>query len=368
MAPKTRLSKPTLLPSYSPPRSTRKEVSILRKRKSDALDEPEKTLPDMADTFRKRLVATKRFNNSNLRKQPTIDLDSMDPIAATSPFFEKLPREIRDKIYGLVWDDTHGIIQRYERKYYAVTYGHRDPPNRRTASKAPWLLTSKQLLLEGCSAFVKQGVWHFSPHEVGPLEPSQYIFPLITPGMVRAHHLHLGSESDGYYPFCGRYSYQEGYEKHEGEVDDGTAQQYHWLPKASITPINAMAASMEFSTTVKEVKVDIKVYNIAMQLEYGGVLQYPNAYEFDLSQLERLAVHRGLQSFKAKLVVRVTPGRRPASISDTDTMKLALMDELERIGTLLVEGGSVVRVNSLNPNNSNWQNWDMSLSVGRPAE
>jgi hypothetical protein len=84
------------------------------------------TTADMADRLRLRLLANKPNKRLHIKKRPTIALDAINSTPGLSPLFEKLPRELRDKIYGYIWNETPIIKQRYKRKWYAVSYGEQE--------------------------------------------------------------------------------------------------------------------------------------------------------------------------------------------------------------------------------------------------
>ncbi|CAO2651768.1 Nn.00g000510.m01.CDS01 [Neocucurbitaria sp. VM-36] len=341
-----------------------KMAPVSKKRKAEHIAIAEQSTADLAGIFRKYLLHYKAPKRFRVQKRRTINLDAMNISPEMVPFFEKLPREIRDQIYGYVWEDNTGILQRYKRKYYKVTYGDRKDWN---ASTASWLLTNKRMFLEGIAEFVRHAVWHFEPRDSDSLMDSEYIFPLITPGLVHTHHLHLGYPRSPFVtdqPFAERDSIDEGWAKNEDEEDeedDGRLKRYFWLRKDAITLINTMTASMELSQAVKEIKVTITIpKNIASAIIRHAWGEWPAVYSFDFTELERLAVHRGLRVFKADIVVQMVG--IPNTIAEMVKAKEALMDELERIGSVLVEGGSVVKSTSRNPV-SGWDNWDLALSV-----
>jgi hypothetical protein len=84
---------------------------------------PVESTADMADRLRLRLLANKPNKRLRIKKRPTIALDTINSTPGTSLLFEKLPRELRDKVYGYIWTETPIIKQRYKRKWYTVSYG-----------------------------------------------------------------------------------------------------------------------------------------------------------------------------------------------------------------------------------------------------
>jgi hypothetical protein len=60
-----------------------------------------------------------------VRKLSTIDVNTITPSPSTAKLF-KLPREIRDRVYRLLWNGTPRIRQQYKRESYCVNYGDLD--------------------------------------------------------------------------------------------------------------------------------------------------------------------------------------------------------------------------------------------------
>jgi hypothetical protein len=84
------------------------------------------TTADIADRLRLRLLANNPNKRLRIKKRPTIAIDAINSTPGVSPLFEKLPRELRDKIYGYIWSETPILKQRYKRKWYAVSYGEQE--------------------------------------------------------------------------------------------------------------------------------------------------------------------------------------------------------------------------------------------------
>jgi hypothetical protein len=207
------------------------------------------------------------------------------------------------------------------------------------------------MLLEGLAEFHQHSVWYFGVACTLDRRQSEYTFPLITPGLARTIHLFLGSLAPFHddEPFRHRDNVNEGWEDQE-EYDGSDGQRlerYFWLPQKACIDINCMTTSMEVPEGVQNVKVTITIpqdmafpcSSVRSNIIHGQ--QYPSLYDFDLSQLERLAVHRGLRSFEATLEVQVhgLPFRK----AEWEAAGKALDEELERVGKLLVEGGEAVR-------------------------
>jgi hypothetical protein len=60
--------------------------------------------------------------------------------------------------------------------------------------QARWLLTSKQMMLEGLAQFHRHSIWIFGSG--CKTERSASIFPLITPALVHEQHLYVGGTRD----------------------------------------------------------------------------------------------------------------------------------------------------------------------------
>jgi hypothetical protein len=89
---------------------------------SDAAPEPQSTA-DMAELLRQQLIKSASSKKQRrVIKRRAIDIDTIVPAPSYSGFF-KLPREVRDTIYGLAWEASPRIRQQYKRKIYHVTYG-----------------------------------------------------------------------------------------------------------------------------------------------------------------------------------------------------------------------------------------------------
>jgi hypothetical protein len=89
---------------------------------SDSGPEPQSTA-DIAELLRQQLIKSASSKKQRrVRKRRAIDIDTIVPALSVSGFF-KLPREVRDQIYGLAWEASPRIRQQYKRKIYHVTYG-----------------------------------------------------------------------------------------------------------------------------------------------------------------------------------------------------------------------------------------------------
>jgi len=82
------------------------------------------TAADMATLIRTELLTglDSARKKRRVRSSGTTNVNTIDPTPCTSLLF-KLPREIRDQIYQLLWIETPRIRQRYKRRSYPITYG-----------------------------------------------------------------------------------------------------------------------------------------------------------------------------------------------------------------------------------------------------
>jgi hypothetical protein len=98
---------------------------VTSKRKADALNtvyaDAAQTTADMADLLRSKLLAVSNKKRCQTTKRPTITHEQVG-----SSCFNKLPHELREKVYGYFWEETPRFRQRYKRCYYTVSYGGQD--------------------------------------------------------------------------------------------------------------------------------------------------------------------------------------------------------------------------------------------------
>jgi hypothetical protein len=80
-------------------------------------------MPEATRVLRGRVVPKQEHAKKTRRaaKRPKIDFGQIVSVLGDASFF-KLPREIRDEIYQLVWYGVR-IWQRYKRRRYIVSYG-----------------------------------------------------------------------------------------------------------------------------------------------------------------------------------------------------------------------------------------------------
>jgi hypothetical protein len=73
--------------------------------------------------LRGRMVPKQEYVEKKRRvsRRPKTDFTHITPAISNAMFF-KLPRELRDSIYQLLWIDMR-IWQRYKKKFFIVTYG-----------------------------------------------------------------------------------------------------------------------------------------------------------------------------------------------------------------------------------------------------
>jgi hypothetical protein len=109
-----------------------------------------------------------------------------------SPFFAKLPAEVRDIVYDYLWSDTQAIVQRYNNKDYKITYDrhHNSLEALPISDSVPWLLTNKQMLREGIRQLHQKSTWHLDDRVV-PEDPRKYVFDPITPSKCHTHEVFI---------------------------------------------------------------------------------------------------------------------------------------------------------------------------------
>jgi hypothetical protein len=300
---------------------------MANKRKIDKVDEVESV----------QSVANKKRARRHVRRPRTMAVEAFNHAPPTASFFTKLPREVRDMIYDHLLSHAPAIKQQYKRQIYTVTYGQRFGDMR--TYEMSWLLTNKQMLLEGLRQFHERSIWIFAG---GRTQPSEYVFPLITPGRVPTFHVGLGRRTSHvnnhealHQPFQQRDSIDPGWEPLEHTADG--IERYFWLQQATKTDLNTMTRSSEVGEGVKEMKVIVHIpQDLARSVQHEGRQQFPRLYSFDLSYFERLAVHRGLRTFEADIFVYYW--FQPDSREESQKVIQTLMAEFERIGVLLTKG------------------------------
>ncbi|KAF2030417.1 hypothetical protein EK21DRAFT_111941 [Setomelanomma holmii] len=293
---------------------------------STPVDVPQ-TSADMAELLREKLVA--KYDSTRKKrkigKRQTIDVNKISPLASTAPFF-KLDREVRNIIYQELWAATPVIEQRYKRQTWQVSYGE-------------LVLSSSgfQILLEGLAEFHQRSVWHFETST--RYRASEYIFPLITPALVREYHLIIDQST---FPPPGLLAPNCPFDMLEYNVErsDGTEEvACNLVPKAkTMALINMMTASAKEYSALAKIKMTI-VFDyhafLAPDTSHGG-----NGYvyrTFDLSRFDRLAVHRHLRTFETKIFVKVDQHHQYQQMEGATID--AVITELGNVGQALIPGG-----------------------------
>ena len=276
----------------------------------------------LADMIRSELIdiANKRRRTA---AQHTIAVEALNSKFDESPFFNKLPRELRDEVYKLLWSDSPRLQQRYGRSTYTISYydapqlSYREHPKVRVMMdtrrysadvarlQIPWLLASKQMLLEGLVEFHQRSVWHYTMRNRGDTKNNELVFPLITPGLVRK----LGLPA-------------------ELQVRSEDSSVGICSPSPDMVGVlNSAVTSMTSQNVLQEIKLSFNAEDRSLP---SGVLL------FDFSKLERLAIHRGLRKFEIEL--RTSPSSY--ALWDYTGAIEPMKAELQRVGELLVPGGT----------------------------
>jgi hypothetical protein len=184
--------------------------------------------------------------------------------------------------------------------------------------------------------FHQRSVWHFETSS--SYRSTEYIFPLITPALVREHHLTIAASK---YPSPGVFNSSCPFDMLEyvAENEEGTEEVgYNLVPKSkTMALINLMTASAEEHDAVAKIKVNMLIEGNAFRapgITHAGLLYAP-FFKFDLSRFDRLAVHRRLRIFEVEVMVRPTGSsghRLQNAISN-------LVTEVEIVGKALIPNG-----------------------------
>jgi hypothetical protein len=210
------------------------------------------------------------------------------------------------------------------------------------------------MLLEGIAEFHQRSVWIFKSSSASlEVARTEYVFPLITPALVREHHLLIteGNRSmkdfaDGvhYLPFL------------VDEVKEGKKVYNVLTPKSNtMALINVMTTSAEAHDAVQNIKIDIRLAESAFGPAEEGV--YLRNVVYDLSKLDRLAVHRRLRTFEVSVQLEAEGPTFWAM-----RLKKAvnhLMTELNIVAEALVPGGVVTQTDL----EEQWASYDGQISV-----
>jgi hypothetical protein len=114
------------------------------------------------------------------------------------------------------------------------------------------------MLLEGFAEFHQRSVWHFQI--INNLEPNEYIFPLVTPALVREQHLLIAGRFNHYIPWdlaANPFDMRDCFD----ESDESSDKIMHiFSPKSStMAVVNLMTASAEAHDTVTRMKIDFHI-------------------------------------------------------------------------------------------------------------
>jgi hypothetical protein len=198
-------------------------------------------------------------------------------------------------------------------------------------------LTCKQMLLEGFAEFHQRSVWHFKT--VNNLELNEYIFPLVTPALVREQHLLIAGRSNDYLPWDLATNPFDMYDRLD-EDDESSDKVLHIfsLKSSTMAVVNLITASAEAHETVTRMKIDFHIGEKTFVLNNGARPgRYLEDVFFDLSKLDRLAVHRHLRNLEINVTYRSWSHIKHAKRLEGAFANL--MVELDIVGKALVPGG-----------------------------
>jgi len=211
------------------------------------------------------------------------------------------------------------------------------------------------MLLEGFAEFHQRSVWHFA--STSKLRSNEYIFPLITPSLMRAHEFTIESSK---FPVTDSPYMAQPFVVDEGTItlDDGSKGIIHLLTPKSNTMalVNLMTASTEAHDALDKIKININLMDIAFCWPRHNP-RYLENVKFDLSRFDRLAVHRQLRTFE--VCVNLGTFARAKFPERLEEAMANLMVELEIVGKALIPDG----VTALEGPTRGWSNvpdWEIS--------
>lgn len=209
--------------------------------------------------------------------------------------------------------------------------------------QAPWLLTNKQMMLEGLSEFHRHAVWIFESW--GKTDKKEYIFPLINPVLVHEQHLYVNST--GSRPHRGGLVY---FKKAEPWPQDWAGPPRIVILRANtIGLVNLMSDSSDTTSDVRKVKLYFRIHDRHFRFRVRGRIRIWNLYHvpeimFDFSELDRLAVHKRLQTFEVE--IQVFKDGVIQSCANLDQAMANLITELKIVGKALLPEGKCVQTES----------------------
>jgi hypothetical protein len=207
--------------------------------------------------------------------------------------------------------------------------------------QAPWLLTCKQMLVEGLAEFHRLAVWIFESWDKS--ERSEYVFPLITPALVHEQHLYIDDNKK----FCR----ENGLRHYRAEPmqQSGSSDCVHLITlSASTIGLVDLMTVMNDNHKVQKVKIILRIYDDHLRYPDGGQVNW-NQYHmpnimFDLSAFDRLAAYNRLQTLEVETTV--FKERMIHDCANLDVAISNLMTQLDTIGKAVVPGGKVVQTAS----------------------
>jgi hypothetical protein len=209
--------------------------------------------------------------------------------------------------------------------------------------QARWLLTSKQMMLEGLAQFHRHSIWIFGSG--CKTERSASIFPLITPALVHEQHLYVGGTRDdwtdnnvGWLGFQGP---QHGlwFFRYADYMSEGSSKHARIIttPPWTDKMVNLMMTTTDAHTTVQKIKVHLRIDDRRLQCHRcNHYYYYYSDILFDFSLFDGLAAHAQLQTLEVTAQIHKR-GFLPTE--NLDTMVANLMTELEIVGKAVVPGG-----------------------------
>jgi hypothetical protein len=208
-------------------------------------------------------------------------------------------------------------------------------------TQAPWLLSCKQMLVEGLAEFHRRSVWIFESWDKS--EKPEYVFPLITPALVHEQHLYV----DGIKKFC-RATRLRHYGA-EQMRQSGLYEPAHLITlSASTVGLVDLMTVVSDNHKVQKVKIILRIYDDHLRYPADGQMNWnhhhiPNIM-FDLSAFERLAAHSQLQILEVETTVF-----KEKMIQNCVNLDIAisnLMTEVDAVGKAIMPGGKVVQTDS----------------------